>query len=1256
MKNINKFSFKKGNQNRYVLFLVESNRELNNEEKEKISWILNPDIMGDPKVEEIVEIQGKEIKYVGPNLRVETSESAKLRAICESFGLYGVMRIEKFEQYYCNSGNEPDYDKMTESVYSKLPTTLINEGIPVKTKILPLGAGGLNYFFNLNSQMGLGMDGFDREYYFDLFMRKYNRNPTEVELMQLAQANSSHSRHWEFSGKFIINGNVMDKTLFEMVKETLKNNPLGSVKSFKDNGGILAGGFTDILVFDQDGLYKSIFVKINHTATAETHNHPTLVSPYPGAATGVGGRMRDISAIGRGSLIGFGGVYFQTGNLWLDKPVEWLYPKNMANPISVLTGAIQGASGWGNPFGEPTLLFGNDSLGVDLLNSERFETIKPNIYTCAVGLIPADVKDKSESSPGMIIVRIGGPTWRIGVGGGAASSMGAGENKSDLDFKSVQRGEPMMGRNAYNVIEECVFMGEQNPIESIHDQGAGGASNVLTELTESCGGVIDLAKMNIADSSLSQTEAWVAESQEIYGLLIKPENLGVLKLICHRHNCPIEVLGETNNSGKITVIDSRDISKPVNLGLEEILGKLPQKTYEDNSVVYDLGSPLETNISQKVLLQRVAAIPGVALLDYMVDHFDGSVGGRVVQGPRCGINQLPICNYGLISTGFKGVTGSLGIFTRSNPMAMLGNERANARMLVAQVLMNLSLVVIPGRTSKIKNRINVMWPFKKPGMKARLYSAYQELTSALSIAGLGVDGGKDSLSMTVKFEDVEVSSFPSFVIESYAHVADFRRRVTPDLKNEDSKLLLINPSKLKGSLGCTALSESHDIAGSDTPDVDVKKAKKVFDLMQYLIRNKKILAASPVQKGGLLSTLAKMKLSSNAGCYIENLTDLNDVNFYFNEEVGMIIQCSEKNLNQIKNLVRSYKLNYEDIGHVIQNDNYFEFTEKANSRRAAGRYSEHYSDVNYWFSKTGIVIKELLGVKENPVDSFGMVQNYKLTFNPDEKVKFKRGKDKKFKVAVLTAPGTNGHHELAAMFIKFNKCFDVRRVEMQRLIDGEVDLKDFNVLAFAGGFSYGDVGESGKGWAASILFNSNLKKMFDDFFKRPDTLSFGVCNGFQVGALLGIFDETFYKKPRLLHNKSGIFEHRPVNLLIPEGTTSILFKGMEGSILPAWSAHGEGRLEFNYPFGGYRQFVSVYYCDKEGKPSNSYPTNPNGSDFGVAGLTTKDGRHTFMMPHIERVSASNNHLPYKPKDWNFKNPVWQKVIKNIYIWLLENVK
>jgi phosphoribosylformylglycinamidine synthase len=1235
----------------HCIFLIESGVSLTVEIVEQLTWILNPAITG--QSEQVVQpVPGMTLSYLGPNLHFETPDSAKLRAICNSIGILGISRIEKFDMVLHEPGVIPDHDKMTQTIYSVLPKTLINENQPKPTKTFHLSKGGVVLFQELNVLMGLGMDQFDLEYYYNIFIHNYKRNPTETELMQLAQANSSHSRHWEFSGKFIIDGQEMSKTLFEMVKNTLQNNPGGSIKAFKDNGGILRGGEVSMFIPGPDGVYYSVLMNMHHTATAETHNHPSLISPYAGAATGVGGRMRDISAIGRGSLIGFGGVYFQTGKLYFNEQPVWNYPPNMATPIEILRGAILGASGWGNPFGEPTLLFGNDSLGIVLPNGDRFETVKPNIYTCAVGMIPADTPDKAIPEPGMIIVRIGGPTYRIGVGGGAASSMDAGSNAIELDFKSVQRGEPMMGRSAYNVIEHCVLMGPNNPIESIHDQGAGGASNVLTELTEPCGGWVDLAKINIADHSLSQTETWVAESQELYGLLIKPENLPILQNICEKYNCPIEILGQTNNSQKIVVKDSRDKSTPVDLSLPEILGKLPQKTYVDETKFIGFSEASVPNLSTSQHLKNVAAIPGVALLGYMVDHFDGSVGGRVVQGPRVGVHQLPICRYGIISSGFKGITGTLNTYTRSNPIAMLINEQATARMLVAEALMNLSLVHIPGGTSRIKGRLNVMWSFKKPGMKAKLYSAYTAVTDTLTQVGIGIDGGKDSLSMMTSFNGESATSFPTFIIEKYAHVADVRTRVTPDLKADvDSDILLI---KLNGNsrMGGSALYEAYDQTGNEVPDVDVHEAKKLFKLMQYLVRKKKLLAASPNQKGGILATLTKMALSSDLDLMTIPDSKIDNTDIYFNEEPGMIIQCKNSDTSFVSNLASVYGLRVHDIGFI-----------KNNRLGLFGYYRAHDTiecttqKLFSWFNATSSEIKKTLGIPATLTNSeVRLMQNYKLSFNPDETIS--AVKEKVFKVAVLCAPGTNGHHELAWMFGRNKRKFIAQCIQMNELINGQYDLKDFNVLAFAGGFSYGDVGGSGKGWAASILFNPRLLEMFRKFKTRPDTLSFGTCNGFQVATLLGILDESLEQSPRLVHNNSGIFEHRSVNLLIPENTKSIMFKGMGGSILPAWAAHGEGKLylpEINYYDLEKAGLVCVSYADSDGYPTEQYPYNPNGTINGVAGLCTNDGRHTFMMPHIERY-ASNCQLPYQSKDWKFKNSIWGKSIDNIYQWLVENTK
>lgn len=1231
----------------FTLFVVESNNELKLPDTEKLLWILNPD----PTKSQSGNLQvspgdDRVIRYVGPNLMFETPDSEQARAIAMVAGLPEILRIEKFQGRITSSGEMLPHDPMLEAVYDSIPETLIRIDSPKPTEIIPFLSDGLEVFSQVNKRLGLGMDAFDMDYYFHLFTQTYQRNPTEVELMQIAQGNSSHSRHWEFTGRMVIDGVEKPHTLLQMVKETLRQSPDGSIKAFHDNGGIFEGGDVLFLSPDRNGLYWVRKMRIHYTSTAETHNHPTLISPYPGAATGAGGRQRDIAAIKCGSLIGFAGVYFQTGRLWLNETPPWIYPKGMATPREVLAGAILGASGYGNPFGEPTLLFGNDALGIILPNGKRVETIKPIIYTCATGTIPANAKDKAVAKPGMAVVRIGGSTRRIGVGGGAASSMEAGSNNTELDFKSVQRGEPITQRKAYNVIEYCVLLGDKNPIEAIHDQGAGGASNMLTELVHPSGGTIQLRAMNIADVSLSQAEAWVAESQELFGILIKPQNLGFFIEICNRHECPYEILGKTDGSGRIVVEDESDGSRPVDLGLAEILGDLPQKTYADSSIALPFEPfTLPGTDTIQDMMKKVARLPGVALLNYMVDHFDGSVGGRVVQGPRNGAYQLPVCNYAVMSQSFHGYTGVVGSFMRSNPVGMLINEKATARMTLANLLTTLAFAYVPGGTRGMKSRLNEMCPFKLPGEKARLYNAVESITGAMCTVGLGADGGKDSLSMSVSFDGETVSSFPTLVLKADARMNDFRLRVTPALKKQNqSKLVLIELPVEKYRMGGCALAEAYGQTGNEVPDADPALIKVLFELVQGLVKDKKILAGAPRLKGGLLTTLAKMCIASSCGVELKSPKSGSLSEFWFNEEAGVVVQCKRQDARNIIRAAENAGLRAVPLGNVNANGQYFD----------SAPFVETIATVRSWFLETGAVIKQqLLGVSGESMKYSKIPElRYQLTFNPDVLPVRRR---KKFRVAVLCAPGTNGHHELANMFMTGRGAFDVQLVHMSQLLNGEHDLEDFKVVLFPGGFSYGDVLGSGKGWAASILFNEKLKQMFDDFFARPDTLSFGVCNGFQVGCLLGIFD-TEKVMPRLLHNVSQKFEHHPVMLSIPEGTRSIMLRGMQGSILPAWAAHGEGYLWTD----GYEEealaqgLVAVQYVGEDGCPTETYPANPNGSPFGLAGLCSADGRHTFMMPHIERVSASNEHIPAKPDSWDFKNPVWQKAIMNMHEWLSVN--
>ncbi|MBP6931296.1 MAG: phosphoribosylformylglycinamidine synthase subunit PurQ, partial [Candidatus Pacebacteria bacterium] len=896
--------------------------------------------------------------------------------------------------------------------------------------------------------------------------------------------------------------------------------------------------------------------------------------------------------------------------------------------------------------------------------------IKPIIYTGAIGSIPDKAKPKNHAQAGMVVLRIGGKTYRIGVGGGAASSMDAGANKENLDFASVQRGEPMVARSAYNVIEKCVLLLDKNPIESIHDQGAGGASNMLTELVYPAGATLNMKNMRIADLSMSQLEAWVAESQELHGILIRPENLEFFQSICDEYECPYEVLGTIDDSGKVRVVDERDSSVPVDLKLADILGDLPQKTFTDNTVSRKFEKFAIPNLPLEDLFWKVANLTGVCLPTYMVNTFDGSVGGRVVQGPRDGEHMLPVNQFGILSNGFRGTEGTVVTYATSNPIAMQIDEQASARMVVSNLLTTLMFAHIPGGIPMIGGRLNEMWAFRQPGGKARLYNAIESITDTMKSIGLGINGGKDSTSMSTSFDDMTIKSFDTLIYKGEARMSDFRNYVTPSVKHTGSSLVFIDLANRDMRMGGSALAEAFGQSGNIVPDFKHENVyahfERCFTMIQKCLTQRVITSGISREKGGLITAIAKMFVSaSNKNARIILPDDLDHTKireFLFNEESGIVVETN--NLFRFMRIAKKFKLNAYTIGEVIKGPgNEIEISHKGRSisticlDRVLTSMSREIED------KICGVPSELLRREESI--TLPITDGFILKHNPDEKVIQKSGR--KYRVAVLSAPGTNGERELSWMFGSLGRQgFEVVNIPIKKIKDGVVSLVDFDIIAFAGGFSYGDVLGSGKGWSSIILHNEILREEFKNFLKRPDTLSFGVCNGFQVGTQLGIFDEDFLSinplsKPRLTHNDSGRFEHRPVGLLIPENTNSIMFKGLGGSVLPAWSAHAEGKLtlgnESNYEQIMSLGLVAVHYADENGENTSEYPMCPNGSPHGIAGLTTLDGRHTFIMPHIERVIASNHHLPYLPQDWKkFKKSIWLRAVENMYLWLEENKK
>ncbi len=1257
--------------NSLTAFAVEVRREPTPQETERLLWLLNPHPFSKSHSTNIAHYmqpnRNQQIGFIGPNLRFETPESEKATVICHNSGIDCIVKIEQFTAYLAEKSDVASLvagtvDQMRETYYeNELPRQLVLQTEYEPTIVYDLLGNGPKELEKANTELGLAMDAADIQYYYNMFANIYKTNPTEVALAHLGQGNSSHCRHWEFAGMYIIDGKQKEMTPFELVKRTLTSKHTNVKVAFKDNGGVIAGGWVEVWM-PVKGVYQKVRLLVDHTMTAETHNHPTLFCPEAGAKTGPGGRLRDSKVIKTGAWVGFGLIYFQTG--LLKNTSGWKYPKNMAHPRAVLTGSIKGAAGYGNPFGEPTLVFGNDEVGIELPDGSRMETIKPIIYTGGIGSIPARAKEKQVPQVGMQIVRFGGKTFDIGVGGGSASSMDAGTNNAKLDFKSVQRGEPMIGLCAANVITFCLSLLEDNPLESLEDQGAGGASNMLTELMAPVGGFVDLKKIRKAVETLNQRTVWTAESQEIYGALIKKENIPLFIQICKWFNCGYEILGEITGDGLLRVIDTTpgNNREPERLELEHILGKLPQKTYTDTTVRRDFQPYVLPEKSVRQHFEWVSRLSSVALLTYMVNTFDHSVGGKVVQGPRDGVHLLPVNTYGIQSQGFTGLSAVVGTFVRSNPIAMQIDERATSRMLVANLLLTLACTHIPGGTRKISTRLNWMWFFKALGGKARFYSAAESLTEAMVESELSANGGKDSFSLSTTFDGQTVASADTAILEAGAHMSDFRKRITPSVQG-NKELVYIDLGGGKARMGGGALYKSYNATGNKVPDVKITEAMKCFNLVQLLLRKKKLTAGMAIQPGGLITTLAKMVLSTNNGITVTLPDGVDEISFLFNEEAGIVLECAKA--KEIITLANNLGLTAYAIGKTTVGWSGLHIQKNPSGNNAV--FSASGVELQQLLLKKGSEIEIMNGVPERlayrEAGGKSGIPTYKLVHQPDMPVTFETRRT--FKVAVLAAPGTNGQDESAYMYGMLGRNrFEVHHILLSKLQSGEIpDLLDFHCLEIPGGFSYGDVLGSGKGLAGSFLFNEKLNKILKDLIALPYTFVNGRCNGKQWATLVGLFDEDFAKlgiqgSPRMTHNKSGRFEHRPVSLYIPE-SKSILFNGLGGAVMPAWSAHAEGNFRLENP-NDYQKLmdsgmVTAQYAGYNGKPTDDYPHNPNGSPYGIAGLCSLNGRINFEMPHIERF-ATNNHIPYLPEEWRkIKTHIWRLRIENMYRWLEQNV-
>jgi phosphoribosylformylglycinamidine synthase len=933
------------------------------------------------------------------------------------------------------------------------------------------------------------------------------------------------------------------------------------------------------------------------------------------------------------------------------------YPSTLASPLDIIIGASNGASDYGNKFGEPLIGGFARSFGLQLPGGDRWEFLKPIMWTGGVGAIDVQHMTKSDAEKGMLIVQIGGPAYRIGFGGGAASSLMQGDNAAHLDFNAVQRGDGEMKRKVDCVLQACIALGSLNPIVSIHDQGAGGPANVLKELVEKVGGRVELRNITVGDSTMSAVEIWVCEYQERNGLLISPARIDEFKSICAREKVNCEVLGEVTGDGRFVVHDKLDDSTPVDFELARVLGGMPQKTFSDNRVPMVLEPfrlPEGTTVAEA--LDRVLCLLDVCSKGFLVHKVDRSVGGLVVRQQCCGPLQLPVADNAISALSHFGLSGSVTAIGEQ-PIKMLIDSAKGARMAVGEALTNMASAHI-GKLGDIKCSANWMWAAKLPGEGAAMWDAAIAMADLMIGLGIAPNRGKDSLSMATRVGNETVKSCRELVVYAYAPTPDVTKHVTPDIKRPGkSTLIHVDLANGKRRLGGSALAHVYGQIGNESPDVDNPEVLKYgFEAVQQLVSEGSVLAMHDISDGGLIVTLLEMAFAGNCGIEV-NLASRDSFGQLFAEELGWVIECDAEDAGVVMQHLYSFSLHADIVGYTTKH-NYVSVVcdseEVLYAEMSALRQTWEETSYQLERQQTNVLCAEQEmrngyvygpGPQYRAMSGAGWLPVIPVGHGP--------------KVMILREEGSNGYREMAAAF--FAAGFDPWDVTMTDLLEGRISLDGFRGLAAVGGFSYADVPASAKGWAATIRFNPRVKEMFEQFYARTDTFSLGVCNGCQLFGLLGtvpwagIPDKD---QPRFVRNTSGRFESRWSTALILPGP-SIMLSGMEGSVLGVWTAHGEGRLECPNPEVLedilFRGLAPVRYVDDSGRVTESYPFNPNGSPEGITALCTPDGRHLAMMPHPERVFLDRqwSWMPDELKSKSGFSP-WLRMFVNAREWCEQN--
>lgn len=1216
---------------------------------------------------------------VGPRLSFSTAWSTNAVSVCRACGLGSVLRIERSRRFQLVSQTPLSveqqqaflslvHDRMTERPY---PTPLLSfehgaEPAPVQTvHVMEQGRAALE---ELNEAMGLAFDDWDLDFYTRLFRESIGRNPTTVECFDVAQSNSEHSRHWFFGGRLVIDGVEQPRHLMAMVREPLQANPNNSVIAFRDNSSSIRGHRVPTLIPTkpgEPGPLMPVHLNLDLTLTAETHNFPSGIAPFPGAETGAGGRIRDGHATGRASLIVAGTAAYCVGNLCIpghDLPWEdgdFLYPDTLASPLDIEIQASNGASDYGNKFGEPVITGFTRSFGLRLPDGSRREWVKPIMFSGGIGQMDASHAEKGKPKPDMLVIKIGGPAYRIGMGGGAASSMVQGENTADLDFNAVQRGDAEMEQKVNRVIRACSELGEANPIISIHDQGAGGNCNVLKELVEPEGAVIEIRDILVADQTLSVLEIWGAEYQENDALLLREEDRELFGRLCDREKAPWSVVGHVSGDGRIVVHDATNDSTPVDLVLEDVLGDMPRKVFELKRRLLPLeplNLPADLDVSDA--LDRVLRLLSVGSKRFLTTKVDRAVTGLVACQQCAGPLQLTVSDVAVIAHSHFTTTGGATTIGEQ-PVKGLVDPGAMARMSIGEALTNL----VWARVTALEDTrcsANWMWAAKLPGEGAALHDALVAMKDCMIKLGIAVDGGKDSLSMaalapTASGEGETVKAPGTLVISAYATCADITKTVTPDLELPGrGRLLLVDLGGGKNRLGGSALAQVFGQVGDETPDIDdVPLLGRAFKATQRLIEAGTLAAGHDRSDGGLMTTILEMAFAGNCGLEIDlpPACGTEPLSALFGEELGLVMEVDENDSDATLGLFRDADVPCMVIGRTLATPEI---------RIGVGGVRVLEADMRALRDTWEATSFRLERLQADPAhverEEQGLRKRHEpplsLSFTPEPTTHTILETSSKPKVAVLREEGSNSDREMASAFHMAGfECWDVT---MSDLLMGRITLEGFRGLAAVGGFSYADVLDSAKGWAGSIRFNEAFRRQFNAFYDRPDTFSLGVCNGCQLLALLGwvpwrgLAD---VEQPRFVHNASGRFESRFATVTI-QPSPAIMLRGMEGSTLGIWLQHGEGRALFPQTAVLDRvrseDLAPVRYVDDDGRPTDAYPFNPNGSPEGIAALCSPDGRHLAIMPHPERT--------FLPWQWAWTPRSWRPMDVSPWLRLFQNAR